>query len=306
MHHRYPTNSPAIDAEGRGNPAGAHPFKAYNVLLMHNGEQVGVDSTSPFLREFGYVHVDESMGEGATLYEGDSVYDRKALTDTEYAAYLVDFTRRVLGFSTEEASQVISPITGLDLEAMDDERRRLFELLTLNYVQLTPTGPYKFTIVESRPRGRRGGAGGAAKPARRRHGASAFARTWTSSSCARTSSSSTPTPRRAACAWSPTAARRRSPTPCCACCTTRALLKDAGHDLRFNMRPGGNPGRGEFGGVVEAFLTPGAGDLDLVNRFGEPVEVPRAGDQDGPRRRAGRGARRQPSGAPTSRRRWRR
>ncbi|HEY6867550.1 MAG TPA: glutamate synthase-related protein, partial [Candidatus Eisenbacteria bacterium] len=33
MHHRYPTNSPAIDPEGRGNPAGAHPFKAYNVLL---------------------------------------------------------------------------------------------------------------------------------------------------------------------------------------------------------------------------------------------------------------------------------
>ncbi|MEI6452731.1 MAG: glutamate synthase-related protein, partial [Actinomycetes bacterium] len=49
MHHRYPTNSPAIDAEGRGNPAGAHPFKAFNVLLMHNGEQVGVDSTAPFL-----------------------------------------------------------------------------------------------------------------------------------------------------------------------------------------------------------------------------------------------------------------
>ena len=61
MHHRYPTNSPAIDAEGRGNPAGAHPFKAYNVLLMHNGEQVAVDSTAPFLGEFGYVHTDPSM-----------------------------------------------------------------------------------------------------------------------------------------------------------------------------------------------------------------------------------------------------
>ncbi len=178
MHHRYPTNSPAIDAEGRGNPAGAHPFKAYNVLLMHNGEQVGVDSTSPFLREFGYVHADESMGEGAALYEGDSVYDRKALTDTEYAAYLVDFTRRVLGLSTEEASQVISPITGLDLEAMDEDRRRLFELLSLNYVQLTPTGPYKFTIVESRPAESADGpadgagrpAGGAARRLSREHG----------------------------------------------------------------------------------------------------------------------------------------
>jgi len=113
MHHRYPTNSPAIDAEGRGNPAGAHPFKAYNLLLMHNGEQVGVDSTAPMLMEHGYVHSDESMGEGSAEYEGDSLYERKALTDTEYAAYLVDFTRRVLGLATDDATQIISPITGV-------------------------------------------------------------------------------------------------------------------------------------------------------------------------------------------------
>jgi glutamate synthase domain-containing protein 1 len=150
MHHRYPTNSPAIDPEGRGNPAGAHPFKAYNVLLMHNGEQVGVDSTSPFLNEFGYVHADESMGPGWKNYHGDSVYERKALTDTEYAAYLVDFTRRVLGLTTEEASQIISPITGFDLEQMDEARRTKLRLLMTNYVQLTPTGPYKFTILETR------------------------------------------------------------------------------------------------------------------------------------------------------------
>src|SRR5688500_6396101 len=33
---------------------------------------------------------------------------------------------------------------------MDDERRTRFKLLMTNYVQLTPTGPYKITIVESR------------------------------------------------------------------------------------------------------------------------------------------------------------
>src|SRR5439155_19019893 len=162
MHHRYPTNSPAIDPEGRGNPAGAHPFKAYNVLLMHNGEQVGVDSTSPFLNEYGCVHADPSMGPDAGVYHGDSVYERKALTDTEYAAYLVDFTRRVLGLGTEDASQIISPITGLDLAAMDDARRERFRLLMTNYVQLTPTGPYKFTIVESR-RGRSAGGPGSGR-----------------------------------------------------------------------------------------------------------------------------------------------
>ena len=259
MHHRYPTNSPALDAEGRGNPAGAHPFKAYNVLLMHNGEQVGVDSTSPFLREFGYVHVDESMGEGAALYEGDSLYDRKALTDTEYAAYLIDFTRRVLGLSTEEASQIVSPITGLDLAAVDDERRRRFALLGLNYVQLTPTGPYKFTIVESRPGEESDGAG--ARPpesadsdvdtqafgargvtACRTPAASAFARTWTSSSCARTSSSSRSTPAPAACRRWPTAAKPRSPTPCCASCTARACWPTPATTCASACGPAATPG----------------------------------------------------------------
>jgi glutamate synthase domain-containing protein 3 len=60
----------------------------------------------------------------------------------------------------------------------------------------------------------------------------------------------------------------------------QGVLKDAAHDLRFNMRPGGTPGRGEFGGVVEAFLTPGDGRLSLVNRFGEPVVVRRAGEKE--------------------------
>src|SRR5262249_59445601 len=110
---------------------------------MHKGEQGGVEWRSAFLSEFGYVHADPSVGEGQALYHGDSVYERKALTDTEYAAYLVDFTRRVLGLSTEEASQIISPITGLDLAAMGEERRKKLALLMTNYVQLTPTGPYK-------------------------------------------------------------------------------------------------------------------------------------------------------------------
>ena len=225
---------------------------------MHNGEQVGVDSTSPLLREFGYVHVDPSMGQGHQLYEGDSVYDRKALTDTEYAAYLIDFTRRVLGLTTEEASQIVSPITGLDLEAMDEERQRLFRLLSLNYVQLTPTGPYKFTIVESRPAGeddgrrsrRRHAAGGASRRLPREHGhqvpASARARGQHRHGRGRRTGGANGSEAKIA------DAMLRS-------LHHQGVLKDAGHDLRFNMRPGGNPGRGEYGGVVEAFLTPGDG-----------------------------------------------
>ena len=306
MHHRYPTNSPAIDAEGRGNPAGAHPFKAYNVLLMHNGEQVGVDSTSPFLREYGYVHTDESMGEAYDLYEGDSVYDRKALTDTEYAAYLVDFTRRVLGLTTEQATQVISPITGLDLDGMPEETQRLFRLLALNYVQLTPTGPYKFTIVESRPGGGAGAGvgaqmrGGLATPARRVGFRENMDIKFLRPHELVVSQDTAP--------GGVTAIANGSEAKIADAMLRvlhhQGLLADASHDLRFNMRPGGNPGRGEFGGVVEAFLATGeasraaganeqadasgageqSGDavkagrnIELTNRFGETVRVERAG-----------------------------
>ncbi len=300
LHHRYPTNSPAIDAEGRGNPAGAHPFKAYDLLLMHNGEQVGVDSTSPFLREFGYVHVDPSMGPGWEDYAGDSLYDRKALTDTEYAAYLVDFTRRVLGLTTEEASQVISPITGLDLAAMPEERRRLFELLSLNYVQLTPTGPYKFTIVESRPGGGAGGGGEAAGPA-----ADAATAAGAAAPRAEAPAAAASAPRRVGFRENmdikflrphelvvsvdtgeggvevvANGSEAKIADAMLRALHHQGVLKDAAHDLRFNMRPGGTPGRGEFGGVVEAFLTPGDGRLSLVNRFGEPVVVRRAGEKE--------------------------
>jgi glutamate synthase domain-containing protein 3/ferredoxin len=269
MHHRYPTNSPAIDAEGRGNPAGAHPFKAYNVLLMHNGEQVGVDSTAPLLCEFGFVHADASMGAGAADYHGDSAYERKALTDTEYAAYLVDFTRRVLGLGTEEASQVISPITGLDLEAMDPERRARLRLLMTNYVQLTPTGPYKFTIVESRVR--RGGPNG--ETARvvgfRENMDIKFLRPHEIA----VSADTRPGGVRAVANGS----EAKIADVMLRVLHEEGVLGDAGADLRFNMRPGGNPSRGDFGGVVEAFTERGRGEIDLRNRFGEPVAVERAG-----------------------------
>jgi glutamate synthase domain-containing protein 2/glutamate synthase domain-containing protein 3 len=263
MHHRYPTNSPAIDAEGRGNPAGAHPFKAYNVLLMHNGEQVGVDSTSPFLNEFGYVHADASMGPGAELYHGDSVYERKALTDTEYAAYLVDFTRRVLGLTTEEASQIISPITGLDLEAMDEARREKLKLLMTNYVQLTPTGPYKFTILESRRIARERFVGF------RENMDIKFLRPHEIIVTRDTA------------AGGITAVANGSEAKIADVMLRvlhrQGVLGDGAADLRFSMRPGGNPRRQDFGGVFEAFTRAGSGAIDLRNRFGEEVAVERAG-----------------------------
>ncbi len=274
MHHRYPTNSPAIDAEGRGNPAGAHPFKAYNVLLMHNGEQVAVDSTSPFLMEYGFVHADPSMGDGHADYHGDSVYERKALTDTEYAAYLVDFTRRVLGLTTEEASQIISPITGFDLASMDDDRRRKFELLMRNYVQLTPTGPYKFTIVESRRRRAATASGSERGPLARVVGFREnmdikFLRPHEIVVSVDTA--------RGGVHVVANGSEAKIADSMLRTLHAQGVLAEAGHDLRFNMRPGGAPQRHDYGGVFEVFTVPGSGTLDLRNRFGEPVEVERRG-----------------------------
>jgi ferredoxin len=279
MHHRYPTNSPAIDPEGRGNPAGAHPFKAYNVLLMHNGEQVAVDSTAPFLAEYGYVHADDSMGADARAYHGDSLYERKALTDTEYAAYLVDFTRRVLGLGTEEATQIISPITGLDLEAIPEPRRSLYRLLATNYVQLTPTGPYKFTILETRPAAAGGAQSGgngarAAVPAGARVG-------FRENMDIKFLRPHEVIVHRDAAVGGVTAAANGSEAKIADSMLrvlhAQGVLGDAAADLRFNMRPGGRIDSEEYGGVVEVFLRRGEGALQLNNRFGEPVLVRRGG-----------------------------
>src|SRR5262249_46542417 len=163
----------------------------------------------------------------------DSVYERKALTDTEYAAYLVDFTRRVLGLGTEDASQIISPITGLDLAAMDDARRERFSLLMLNHVQLTPTGPYKFTIVESR---RRAGAAGPEQVVGFRENMDIkFLRPHEIVVTSDTAPGGV------------TAVANGSEAKIADVMIRvlhqQRLLGDAGADLRFNMRPGGNPGR---------------------------------------------------------------
>ena len=263
LHHRYPTNSPAIDAEGRGNPAGAHPFKSYNVLLMHNGEQVGVDSTAPFLCEYGYLHADRGMGPGAADYEGDSYYERKALTDTEYAAYLFDFTRRILGLDTEEASQIISPITGIDLASMDEARREKLELLMRNYVQLTPTGPYKFTVLQSQHKD------GERVVGFRENMDIKFLRPHEIVSHRDRSTGGHEAVANGSEAKIADAMLR--------VLHQRGVLKDGACDLRFNMRAGGRPRFEEHGGVFEAFVMPDQLELALYNRFGEEVLVKRAG-----------------------------
>ena len=153
----------------------------------------------------------------ATHYEGDSVYERKALTDTEYAAYLVDFTRRVLGLDHrggDARSSRRSPAS--TSRRWTRSGARSFELLI---DQLRPAHADRArTSSRSSSRGRGATATGRTARASRRlprehgHQVPAPAR----------DRRQRRTPRRAACTRSPTAARPRSPTACCACCTSRA------------------------------------------------------------------------------------
>src|SRR4029079_8286005 len=59
----------------------------------------------------------------------------------------------------------------------------------------------------------------------------------------------------------------------------QGVLGDAAADLRFSMRPGGNPERRDYGGVFEVFGVAGSGALDPRHRFGEGVGQDPAGTQ---------------------------
>ena len=171
-------------------------------------------------------------------YEGDSTYDRKALTDTEYAAYLVDFTRRVLGL--EHRGGLAGHLAHHRPRPRGDGRRAAAALRAA-VAQLRAAHADRALQVHDRrvAAGRADGGGGRRK--RPAPAASASARTWTSSSCGLTSSWSASTRARAACRRSPTAARPRSPTACCACSTTRACSRTPATTCASTCVPAATP-----------------------------------------------------------------
>ena len=149
---------------------------------------------------------------------------------------------------------------------MDDERREQLTLLMTNYVQLTPTGPYKFTIVESRaPRSDGGRVVGF-----RENMDIKFLRAARDRRHART-------PAKGGVHAVANGSEAKIADSMLRVLHQQGVLGDAATDLRFNMRPGGNPERRDFGGVVEVFTAHGRGSLEIKNRFGEPVAVERAG-----------------------------
>ena len=161
---------------------------------------------------------------------------------------------------------------------MDPARREKLRLLMTNYVQLTPTGPYKFTIVESRrsPGGAGTDGGGADRIVGFRENMDIkFLRPHEIIVSRETGAAGAGRGVRVQAVANGSEAKIADIM--LRVLHQQGVLGDAAADMRFSMRPGGNPSRRDFGGVFEAFTHPGVGDMDLRNRFGEEVVVERAG-----------------------------
>ena len=285
-HHRAPRarlgHAPSLpdqlaghrSPKGRGNPAGAHPFKAYNVLLMHNGEQVGVDSTSPFLERVRLRarRCLDGPGRRATTTAIRSTSARRSPTPSTPRTWST--SRAACSGSPPRRRARSSRRSPASTSRQMDAARR--ESCALLMTELRAAHADRPVQVHHRR------IATLAARRRRRARASASARTWTSSSCARTRSSCSDVRHRpesgaragggqrqrgqdrrqhaARAAPAGRARRRRRPTCASAC------------------GPGGNPARREFGGVFEAFTaSAAAATMELRNRFGEAVAVERAG-----------------------------
>ena len=168
------------------------------------------------------------------------------------------------GSTTEEATQIISPITGLDLEAMDPERRARCTLLVH---QLRAAHAHRAVQVHHR-----GDA-----PHGRAAASSASARTWTSSSCARTRSSSSVDTAAGGVNAVANGSEAKIADSMLRVLHQQGVLGDAAADLRFNMRPGGNPGRARVRRRVRGVLTPrdpGARPAQPLRRGGRRWTAP--------------------------------
>src|SRR5258706_550990 len=146
---------------------------------------------------------------------------------------------------------------------MDDARRDRLRALMTNYVQLTPTGPYKFTIVESRAHTTIDAVDGRASTERRvgfrENMDIKFLRPHeivVSSDTGGGGVHAVANGSEAKIADSMLRALH-----------AQGIIADAATDLRFSMRPGGNPGVRDYGGVFEAFTARGSGTIELRKRL---------------------------------------
>jgi len=122
-HQRYPT-------KGRvWHPGGAHPFIGLNEALVHNGDFANYHSVTEYLRQ-------------------RSIYPL-FLTDTEVSVLLFDYWSRVCGYPLEYIIESLAPTTELDLDALPEERQRVYRMLQAAHIHASPDGPWFFIIARS-------------------------------------------------------------------------------------------------------------------------------------------------------------
>ncbi len=120
-HGRFPTNTP-------GWWAGAHPFTLLDWAVVHNGEISSYGINKRYLEMFGYQ---------CTMR-----------TDTEVMAYLLDLLIRKHKLPVELACDVLAAPFWEHVDAMPEDRRKLYTTLRQVYAGALVNGP--FAIVFGR------------------------------------------------------------------------------------------------------------------------------------------------------------
>jgi glutamate synthase domain-containing protein 1/glutamate synthase domain-containing protein 3 len=124
-HQRYPT-------KGRvWHPAGSHPFIGMNEALVHNGDFANYHAVSEVLCQHNI--------------------SPRFLTDTEVSALLFDLLIRVYGYPLEHVIEAIAPTGELDLDRIDEDRRRAYQAIQSLHLHGSPDGPWFFIIARSEP-----------------------------------------------------------------------------------------------------------------------------------------------------------
>ncbi len=124
-HQRYPT-------KGRvWHPAGAHPFAAINMALVHNGDFANYHSVSEHLKQ-------------------RHIYPQ-FLTDTEVSALLFDLLDRTYNYPLEYIIEAMAPTTERDFDQLSPEKQRVYRAVQATHIHGSPDGPWFFIIARNIP-----------------------------------------------------------------------------------------------------------------------------------------------------------
>ena len=118
-HGRYPTNTP-------GWWGGSHPFALLDLSVVHNGEISSYDANRRAVEMYGY--------------------SCNLLTDTEVITYILDFLKRRIHLTLEEASNVIAAPFWNTISLKGEEEGRRLAYLRKMFSEFLITGPFSILV----------------------------------------------------------------------------------------------------------------------------------------------------------------